>query len=355
MATNQEDDVLEYSEPEEGIDIEEDLDVLLFELVEGVFVNDEGVKVKIATYGEAEDFDVDNMDNVEEQLVYAITELVPSSRWLLRCLSFVRGASRCVSIACLMGYLAIPQYNVQNFFDNPQLSTCDLEFMFFMIAYGMTSPGAAISNKQNEQKFQFAISTYIEGGIDRAITKCAMSKVMIAKTVNHWVFSTPVGIEVRKELTVPPGRMPPAKKRRVEEAGSSQNTLPFSAEPSSWKDRMEQVIEKGRGATAFALSQFTRGSNEELTCLMQRWINIGLLKSKNAYGAFFAGTNVYGGDVFEKQDQESFSATYQRLWCVAQSTTQQEFPIVVGQIILMGGGMGDRLATGIGTFNVCFW
>ena len=179
-----------------------------------------------------------------------------------------------------------------------------------------------------------------------------MSKVMIAKTVSNWVFSTPVGMEVRKALTAAPGRVPPSKKRKVEDIASSQQTLPFAADPNSWKDRMESNIDKAKMSTAVALAQFTGGSNEELTALIQRWINIGLLKSKNAYGAFFAGTNVYGGDVFPKEDQESFSATFQRLWCVAQCTTQQQFPVVVGQFILMGGNIGDRLATGIGHYNV---
>lgn len=353
MATNQEEEIIdEYVEPEDGEDIDEDLDVLLFELVEGQFVDDSGVTVKTDTYGEAEDLDLDEDTSVEEQLVHYIVSLIPSSRWLLRGLSFARGASRTVSIACLMGYLAIPQITAMNVFENPQLSTCDLEMLFIMVAYGMTSPGAAMSNKSNEDKFHSAISTYVAGGIDKTIRKCCMSKVMIAKAMHHWVFSTPVGQKVRKMLTTAPGRLPPAKKRRIEEAGSSQNTLPFSPEPTSWKDRMEQMLDKARSSTAVALSQFTGGNNEELTALMQRWINIGLVKSKNAYGAFFVGTNVYGGDVFEKQDQESFSATYQRLWCLAQSTTQQQFPIAVGQMILMGGTMGDRLATGIGTFNV---
>ena len=354
MATNAEVEITleEYSEPEEGVYIEEDLDLLLYELLEGYFVNDAGVKVVINQYEQPEDFLVDENGDVVEQLVYAITSLVPTSKWLLRCLSFVRGTSRCVALACLMGYLAIPEDKAQNFFENPQLSPCDLEMLFIVIAYGMTSPGACISNKHNEEKFNFAISTYIEGGLAKTIQKCAMSKVMIAKTVSNWVFSTPVGMEVRKALTAAPGRLPPAKKRKLEGIASSQQTLPFSADPNSWKDRMESNIEKAKMSTTVALSQFTGGSNEELTVLIQRWINIGLLKSKNAYGAFFAGTNVYGGDVFPKEDQESFSATFQRLWCVAQCTTQQQFPIVIGQFILMGGNIGDRLATGIGSYNV---
>lgn len=286
------------------------------------------------------------MNDIEEKLVYAILEMVPSSKWLMRCLSAVRGANRKVCVACLMGYLAIPQHYVQKFEDNPPLSTCDFEFMFFMISYGMTSPGAAISNAKNDSKFQFALDTYIDGGIEKSIQYCAMSKVMLAKTFAHWVFSLPVAIDIRKSLTAPPGKLPMSKKRKIEDAGDAQSTIHFKADPNSWKDRMHQVIDKGERATTVALAQFTGGSGEELTGLMQRWINIGLLKSKNQYGAFFAGTNVYGGDVFEKQEQESFSATMQRLWCIANSTTQHQFPIVLGQLILMGGNIGDRLATG---------
>lgn len=38
---------LEYSQPEEGLDIDEDLEVLLFELLSGSYVNDEGMQVDI--------------------------------------------------------------------------------------------------------------------------------------------------------------------------------------------------------------------------------------------------------------------------------------------------------------------
>ena len=166
MATNAEIEITtaEYSQPEEGVCIDEDLELLLYELVEGYFVSDAGIKVAITLYEQPEDFEVDESGDLVEQLVYAITSLIPSSKWLLRCLSFVRGVCKCVSLACLMAYLAIPEDKGLNFFENPQLCPCDLEVLFIVLAYGMTSPSACISNKHNEEKFNFAIDTYIGGG-----------------------------------------------------------------------------------------------------------------------------------------------------------------------------------------------
>ena len=354
MATNEEVEITTtgYDFPEEGECIDDELELLLFELTEGYYMSETGAKVTITCYESPPDFEVNDEDSLEVSLVYSITSLVPTSKWLLRCLSYVRGVSKTVSLACLMGYISIPEEDAKNNFENPELFKCDLELLFIMIAYGMTSPSACIINESKRGKYEYAVDVYTSGGLDRAIVKCNMSKVMIAKTISHWVFSTRVGMNVRRSLTGPPGKAPQTKKRKLEGETSGQSTLSFTPEPGAWKDRMKSNIDKAGSATTVALAQFTGGGNVELDSLMQRWLNIGLLKAKSQYGAFFAGTNVYGGEVFPKEDQESFSATFQRLWCIAQCTTQQQFPVVIGQFILMGGMLGDRLATGIGHYNV---
>ena len=303
MATNEEVEITTtgYDFSEDGESVEDELELLLFELTEGYYMSETGSKVNITCYESPPEFEVNEEDPIEISLVYAITSLVPTSKWLLRCLSYVRGQSKAVSLACLMSYISIPEDDAKNNFENPELLRCDLEMLFLMIAYGMTSPSSCLANESKKAKYEYAVDVYTTGGLDRAVVKCNMSRVMIAKTISHWVFSTRVGMDVRRSLTSPPGKAPQSKKRKLEGETSEQGTLPFTPEPGAWKEKMKMSIDKAGNATAFALAQFTGGGNVELDALMQRWLNIGLLKSRNAYGAFFVGTNIYGGEVFPKE------------------------------------------------------